>query len=323
MGKRKIISRAGSLVLSNKLGKFERINHEEVKILVNGSVPGLALVQVTPKRRSLLLTVDATGWTPIRYYFAGRPSGDTLFGLIWSAVNIACGCERYGLRLDQLCWNPDWMFVDPAGKVRMIYWPVTTLDRQNGDPLEFFYTFYAYLLQSDVDPETSQQYGQYFYQRNHFDLHRFQHLMAELVEQRYRQRVGRRAASSTDQKEQAAQQVPQERRFPSTGVWLENRKRDERISLSLHQNRIGRDPSQNEVHLKGYCGVSRRHAVISRGEDKVFYVTDLGSANGTFVEGQRVAAYQQVPLRDGCRVRFGDAAFIFFQKDTTQTILVH
>ena len=52
--------------------------------------------------------------------------------------------------------------------------------------------------------------------------------------------------------------------------------------------------------------VSRQHATIKlEGEQFVLY--DLGSANGTFVDGERVR--EPVPLHDGSIVKFGELEF--------------
>jgi len=51
-------------------------------------------------------------------------------------------------------------------------------------------------------------------------------------------------------------------------------------------------------------GVSRRHARILQKEGKVF-IEDVGSANGTFLNDQRLMPYLPYPLRDGDRVRIG------------------
>jgi hypothetical protein len=51
-------------------------------------------------------------------------------------------------------------------------------------------------------------------------------------------------------------------------------------------------------------GVSRIHAALRRGED-VLSIVDLDSANGTFLNGQRLAANQSRLLRDGDEIRLG------------------
>ena len=60
-------------------------------------------------------------------------------------------------------------------------------------------------------------------------------------------------------------------------------------------------------------GVSRRHAVIRRGEDTLTLV-DLESTNGTFLNGQRLIPNQPRVLRDGDEIRMGRfVCHIFFK----------
>lgn len=60
-------------------------------------------------------------------------------------------------------------------------------------------------------------------------------------------------------------------------------------------------------------GVSRRHAMIRRGEDTLTLV-DLDSTNGTFLNGQRLLPNQPRVLRDGDEIRVGRLVFhLFFQ----------
>lgn len=51
-------------------------------------------------------------------------------------------------------------------------------------------------------------------------------------------------------------------------------------------------------------GVSRIHAAFRRGDD-VLSIVDLDSANGTFLNGQRLAPNQPRLLRDGDEIRLG------------------
>lgn len=60
-------------------------------------------------------------------------------------------------------------------------------------------------------------------------------------------------------------------------------------------------------------GVSRIHAVIARSDDTLTLV-DMGSANGTHLNGQRLAPDQPRVLRDGDEIRLGKlVAHIYFK----------
>ena len=71
--------------------------------------------------------------------------------------------------------------------------------------------------------------------------------------------------------------------------------------LNAPQMSIGRS-SINEIVLND-PEISRRHALFSR-DGNQYTVQDLGSTNGTFVNGQRCAGV--VSLKDGDVVEFGD-----------------
>jgi len=57
--------------------------------------------------------------------------------------------------------------------------------------------------------------------------------------------------------------------------------------------------------------VSRRHAQLSRDERGHYRIEDLGSANGTFIDGERVV--RPTVLGDGVKLRFGDVELLFWR----------
>lgn len=64
--------------------------------------------------------------------------------------------------------------------------------------------------------------------------------------------------------------------------------------------------------------LSRRHAVIQYIKDQGFYLVDLDSTNGSFVNGEPVQG--RLLLRDGDRVRLSTLTFSFFICQDTQTL---
>jgi pSer/pThr/pTyr-binding forkhead associated (FHA) protein len=53
------------------------------------------------------------------------------------------------------------------------------------------------------------------------------------------------------------------------------------------------------------AGVSRRHARIIRRGDR-FFLEDLNSANGTYLNRERLPAHTPVPIDDGSEIRLGN-----------------
>jgi hypothetical protein len=86
-----------------------------------------------------------------------------------------------------------------------------------------------------------------------------------------------------------------------------------RYRLNLGDERlIGREDSNKGVQPDldlgaegGYdAGVSRRHAILLY-RDGQYMVEDLGSANGTFVNGRRLASQAAMSLRNGDELKCG------------------
>jgi len=65
---------------------------------------------------------------------------------------------------------------------------------------------------------------------------------------------------------------------------------------------IGRDPT-NRLCLAAEAGLSRHHAELQPAGEGRWLVCDLGSSNGTYVEGERLSGCR--PLAPGDRIRLG------------------
>jgi hypothetical protein len=93
------------------------------------------------------------------------------------------------------------------------------------------------------------------------------------------------------------------------------------VLLPSKQTVIGRydvsNAKQPDLDLTPYGGiekgVSRHHAIISRSEDTLTII-DMGSANGTHLNGQRLVPDQPRLLRDGDEIRLGKlVAHVYFK----------
>ena len=86
-------------------------------------------------------------------------------------------------------------------------------------------------------------------------------------------------------------------------LFAEGREHEVRRTLT-----IGRAPG-NSVRLAS-TAVSRRHAVLAYADAR-WWIEDRGSANGTFVNGERVPFAAPHPLRHGDRITLGDEQLVF------------
>lgn len=66
---------------------------------------------------------------------------------------------------------------------------------------------------------------------------------------------------------------------------------------------IGRDP-QSDIVIKDDPLVSRRHALIER-EESVYYITDKGSTNGTYINNNPIPKHEKVRIKKGDAIQVG------------------
>ena len=92
---------------------------------------------------------------------------------------------------------------------------------------------------------------------------------------------------------------------------MQGQKREFRLD-TLPVCRIGRG-EQSSIVLTGDVKVSRNHAVVQRMDTGEYYLTDLGSRNGTVVNGRLVVS--PTPLRNGDIIRMGGYEFVFVHEE--------
>src|SRR6516165_6364732 len=65
---------------------------------------------------------------------------------------------------------------------------------------------------------------------------------------------------------------------------------------------IGREAPEEAGRLGNDPKISRRHAAVRRAADGTLTIEDLGSANGTFVNGERIGAPRELAVGDVIRL---------------------
>ena len=79
-----------------------------------------------------------------------------------------------------------------------------------------------------------------------------------------------------------------------------------RFALAEDVVTIGRPPDST-IFLDDIT-VSRRHAEVHRGADGQYTLADVGSLNGTYLDGDRITSE---PLREGAQVQVGKFRLVF------------
>ncbi len=81
------------------------------------------------------------------------------------------------------------------------------------------------------------------------------------------------------------------------------------------QERIGVGRTRNTDVWLPYPSISKYHAYFTREADDRYYLTDVGSSNGTSIAGKALVAKTPTLLEDGAELAFGPHAFRFLGPD--------
>jgi VWFA-related protein len=108
---------------------------------------------------------------------------------------------------------------------------------------------------------------------------------------------------SADDRTRIIERAP---KMPIVGLLIDRDHPDRRLDVAKPALVVGRSPDSDLV--VDHNTVSRQHATIKL-EGERFYLYDMGSTNGTFVEGRQIR--EPEALEDGMTIRFGEKGFIF------------
>jgi pSer/pThr/pTyr-binding forkhead associated (FHA) protein len=91
---------------------------------------------------------------------------------------------------------------------------------------------------------------------------------------------------------------------------LLRRKNGENHIIDKPHYTIGKDSLHVELCIKDNSAISRQHAVIEAKEGRM-YITDLGSTNGTFLNGVRIAGGEPKEINYGDTITIADEEFSY------------
>jgi hypothetical protein len=90
-------------------------------------------------------------------------------------------------------------------------------------------------------------------------------------------------------------------------IMLISAKTQECIKINAESYSIGKGAA-NDYCIQGNSAVSRRHALVIRREEN-YYIKDVGSTNGTFLNGRRLLPDEETLLAADDEVKLADEIF--------------
>lgn len=294
----------------------------QVGMIVKNKIPGFLECSLSFVDRSADFCYEITSRQSLRLLLERRRiSGTELSGLLEELLCAVQSLGEYLLDSGGILLDPDYIYLDPdGGKTCFCCFPFGEAD--TGKALLELAEYFLERLDRQ-DPEAV-SLGYEFYRmagEEHFSL---EQLLLKWREEREQKDFSQDA----EEKEEPEREREQERKAPlaaegpecatatvflkqTSGGGLVLRSENPAFAdmrMTGESFLIGKKKDAVDGWLKAR-GISRIHGKLSR-EEGEFYLTDLNSTNGTFLNGGRLGVNEKARIRQGDQVGFADVKYV-------------
>lgn len=293
----------------------------QVEMLVRNQIPGLLSCRLGLWDEKAALYYEITSRQSLRLLLERkRLNAKELYRLLESLQKAVQACGAYLLDGKQLLLNPDYIYLEPdTWELAFCYVPfeeqdmqeallslaeylLDRLERQDQNAVTLGYEFYRMVGEENGSLESVlEKYG---------DKHNgkeSQVITSETISRPERKKC------DVHVKESSEEIVRAETLFLKKGEKQELLLRSENpsypnIEITGSDFLIGKKKGVVDGLIKAR-GISRIHGKITK-EGEEYYLTDLNSTNGTYLNGGRLEIHEKARIRPGDRIGFADVRYV-------------
>ncbi len=309
------------LVLEEK--EFQ--SNYQIQMFLKNRIPGFLECRMTRVDRDASFYYEITSRQNLRLVLERKRIGlGEMKKLLEGIERVAEMGEEYLLDTGRILLQPDFIYLDPdTWRIWVCFYPFEEAEASGG-----WLGLAEYLLDHlDRQDSGAVTLGYEFYRMAGEENPSIRRLLEEWGENRSEKEPG--LSYDACEKEKQAEEIKVDRLAENFPEWVEaapggtaclSKLREPGLFLrsentsqpDLRINKesflLGKKKDAVDGWLKAR-GISRIHAKISREED-CYYLTDLNSTNGTFLNGGRLGINEKARLRPGDSVGFADVRYV-------------
>lgn len=287
----------------------------QVEMLVRNRIPGLLHCRLSLIDRKALFYYEITSRQNLRLVLERkRLSAEELHLLLGGLLAAVQTCSEYLLDTSRIFLNPDYIYLEPdSWQISFCFFPFCEQDIQ-----EELLGLAEYLLDRlDRQDQRAVALGYEFYR---MAGEKYLSLKEMLEKWKGEELHIQEEACKKNIEENAAVVEPEEIKSLTSETMILKRRKEEHLilrsenpaypdmSITRESFLIGKKKDAVDGWIKAR-GISRIHGKISK-EEGQYYLTDLNSTNGTFLNGGRLEVNEKARIRAGDRVGFGDIRYV-------------
>lgn len=292
--------------------KFE--DHYQVGMMLRNKIPGLLECSLSRMDETAAFFYEITSKQNLRLVLERRHlKASELHGLLEQLLLTAKRCEEYLLDTAQLLLDPDYIYLDPdRWEISFCFFPfyesekenellglaeylLDRLDKQDADAVALGYEFYR--MAGEENASLEQVLSAWKEEKE---------IMEEAELPKTRQEIRAEPEIEISQPATRGETVFLKK---ASGLVLHSENPIyPNMEITSDQFLIGKKKDAVDGWLKAR-GISRLHGKISK-EEGTYYLTDLNSTNGTFLNGGRLEVNEKARIRQGDIVGFADVKYV-------------
>jgi hypothetical protein len=307
----------------------------QVEMLLRNSIPGFLPCRLSLIDTSASFYYEITSRQSLRLLLERkRLCAEELHRLLEGMKRALATCGEYLLDSDRLLLDPDYIYLDPdAWEVFFCFFPF-----ESGDMQEKLMSLAEYLLEHlDRQDQNAVTLGYELYRTASEGNASLEQVLLKWEKERRESRYEEEEPQTEQVAEHGSYGERQTAKHGSCGekqaaehgrcgeertmetVWLSSRRKDRLVLKSRNRDYpdlemqgesflIGKKKDAVDGLLKAR-GISRIHGKLTK-EGEEYYLTDLNSTNGTYLNGGRLEVNEKARIHEGDLVGFAGVEYI-------------
>lgn len=322
MAKYRVRVKKTFVVIKGKLERKEQVNERELNYLSQNTISGLFLVSYDGKKQ---LTYQAPVTLSLETYLKKNVLSEAVFWqLVSQIVEAARAVERRGLYPTHLLMEKDAIFVEEdSKKLFFVYQPITGVNLSSNVLALLEDLVYQEMKKGGGVQQSYLVLFQNYLPQSRGALENLKHYIDQVTGNEEKSQSPKRERDDVSARNPSSIERTGRPGPNNATVLLSNSgkvKKEEEIRLTRVKGNVQLSFSQNSIYLgkssvNDYCvqgneSISRSHAVIER-QGTEYFLRDLKSTNGTFLNGEALEGEEFYGLQSGDRILLADEEFIF------------
>lgn len=319
----------GQQSLSYLLAQDQEETSVALKMIEYNQIPGLLPMYRQYIDEQIQLIYDVRGYITLREKLDKRSvMVPWACKILQQILDVLLEGETFFLNIEEYCIDADYIFFDRSsrgillcyvpGQKRDIYGDFRNLletvmehlDHRNKEEIQWFYGLYDMHCAEEITLAEMRDHLERC-NKNTCQGGKESHLVRQ-----EKKNVINREKSDGGKCQQEYNHVFSLKRLEQRRFWMRKQKMasvlPEQFALCAGQYTVGRRWDQKLQLLPQQ--ISREHALLEIEKDQV-YLTDQGSANGTYVNNRKISAHVKTRLKTGDLITFADISYQLCQKN--------